>query len=594
LSFFKKNLPYVTFLLIVLCLYIFCAPKTVQTGDTGELVTNSYFLRVSHPPGYPLWTLLYHFPVSLLKVSTPFHLASLFTIALSLISLCLLVFRFKNLETLAVLCILSSSNIFWKYSILPDVFALHTFFLVIVYLAFMEPRLLNKSWFIFLISLSVAHHHTIVFVFPLFVYALCFSNYKKNIIWGVFFGVISLSIYCLLLLFHPQDLSSWGDIQNLKDVLNHFLRKDYGTLSLHARGKSNNDWIIFFISNFLINFWSIIITLFYFVFFNRKTVVENRGRILVLFFCLLSYFATFFLSGVFPMDYFGESTFERFLIQPYLLVLFLTFLLINQNYQSLPKWIVLLLFINTGANLGQNFKINNFSQNTVVEDYVLNYSRVLPQNSVLYTGGDTLGFSYYYIRDVLGVRKDVHHLFNSLEFPFYLKKIKRVFPDIEVGEGKNFLFSFNFDKYTFFTNIQPPLLPKNTEVVFFGTLFKVQKAKEIQFVKKFECEISSLFKWRVRPELDNFQSYEGSLFFDLIYGNCFLSRGVDQLGRNDLGAALRSFEKARDLSPNSAIYLERLCEVYKKMGRADFSACDERLGEVITKLHFQYFLGFDF
>ena len=83
----KHDLFFWMFILLIGVLYLFCSPTTVQTGDTGELVTNSLNLRVSHPPGYPLWTLLYHLPLRYITISTPFHIASLLTIFISLISI---------------------------------------------------------------------------------------------------------------------------------------------------------------------------------------------------------------------------------------------------------------------------------------------------------------------------------------------------------------------------------------------------------------------------------------------------------------------------------------------------------------------------
>ena len=152
-------------------LYMITSPFTVQSGDTGELVTNSYFLRVSHPPGYPLWTLLYHLPVRYLNFGNPFQAASFVTILISLTWLFLLLTRFNKKDECLVISVLASSLLVWRYSVLPDVFALHLLFLTIIFLVFENPKLLEKNWVIFIVSLGVTNHHTILFAFPLFLFA---------------------------------------------------------------------------------------------------------------------------------------------------------------------------------------------------------------------------------------------------------------------------------------------------------------------------------------------------------------------------------------------------------------------------------------
>lgn len=586
----KKNAPYGIFIIFIGCLYLFCSPSTVQTGDTGELVTNSYYLRVSHPPGYPLWTMLYHLPVRYLNFLTPFHVASILTSCFSLITLILLSFRFKNLLSLGVIGVLASSQLFWRYSVLPDVFALHALFLTLVFLGLMNPKLMGKPWFLFILSLSVAHHHTIIFAFPMFLYAFSFCNSKKNILYAILFGCLSMSFYLLLLYFNPTDLGSWGDLKNVKDVASHFLRKDYGTFKLHVNGANNHDWLTLVVNHLLKNFWSLIILAIYFIISKRDEVFKEKNKILIIVFCIIAYLLTFFFSGVMSLDGFGESIFERFLIHPFLIFVFLILLLINKSFKKIPRLIFLLVVINIGVNFFQNLNSNNFSNNTVVEDFIVNNFKILPRDSVLYTSGDTWGFSSYYVREVLGLRRDVHHFFNSLDFKWYSEKVKRSYPDMLQGSGNIFLDSFNFDKYLFFTNTQPIRIPNYTQLSFFGILYKLQRVSEISIEKKFECEVSKQFSWRHRPLLKSFEAFESSLYFDLIYGSCFFSRGVEKMMGRDYSEAIKNFEEAINLSPWSAITFERLCEAYKKSGNSKSLYCDKKLEQLLTTIHQQYYL----
>ena len=150
-DFIKKNNILITiiFFTCLLIFYLLHAPHTVQVLDTGELVMNSFLSRVIHPPGYPLYNWLFHFATNFIPFGTVFLKASLFNICISLL---VLYFIFLNLRSvnllLALLTTLSlaTSGIFWKYTVLPDVFILHLFFISsISYFYFKSNKLSSKD-----------------------------------------------------------------------------------------------------------------------------------------------------------------------------------------------------------------------------------------------------------------------------------------------------------------------------------------------------------------------------------------------------------------------------------------------------------------
>src|SRR5690606_11377030 len=110
-----------------------------------------------HPPGYPLYTLLYHLPTKYLPLRTPFYVASLVTVLITITWMGILIINNRTQSSALILLVLGSSLLFWRYAVLPDVFTLHMFFIVLVFLVFFQPSLLNKWWVIFIVSLSVAH-----------------------------------------------------------------------------------------------------------------------------------------------------------------------------------------------------------------------------------------------------------------------------------------------------------------------------------------------------------------------------------------------------------------------------------------------------
>lgn len=588
-----NKLPYLAsafVLLLIGILYFVCAPTTVQYGDTGELVTNSYFLRVSHPPGYPLWTLLYHLPVRYLSFSTPFHIASIVTILISLAWLGILAFKFKNEESLALIGVVATNIVFWRYSVLPDVFSLHMFFLTIVFLGFLKPELLSRPWFIFLTSLCVAHHHTILFVFPMYIYAFIQGHIKRNLFYSVLFGCLSFSLYFTLMYFHPYNLGSWGIVENAKDVINHFLRKDYGTFNLHTQGNNDLSWIRLFLMVMLTDFWSVLLALAYMFIRFWNDLRPYRSKLLIISLCLFFYFLIFYFTGVMSMNKFGESVFERFLMQPFLLLAFLLLVLINVARLKLPRILLLCLLVNTGTNLMQNFSVNDYSKNTVVEDFLTNNFRIIPNNSVYYTVGDTWGFSTYYIHEVLKVRPDVLFFFNNLSFGWTLPKVAATFPDAFPVWKTTMLDSLNFEKYSFYTNQQPGQIPEYLQLSYHGILFKLSKSDTRRPEKKYECDLGDKYSWRFRPKLEDLQKVEFSRVFDLMYADCNLIKGNQFLAEKKYDLAAAEFFKAVKLSPLSTVYQERLCATYKLLEDPLYTECERRLDELIMGSSQQYYL----
>ena len=64
----------------VFALYALTTAPSVAGGDSGELLAESCSLGTAHPPGYPLFTLLYHIPLTYMPAYlSPAMWANLFT-----------------------------------------------------------------------------------------------------------------------------------------------------------------------------------------------------------------------------------------------------------------------------------------------------------------------------------------------------------------------------------------------------------------------------------------------------------------------------------------------------------------------------------
>jgi tetratricopeptide (TPR) repeat protein len=584
-----SGLGVILFLFIIYCM---TAPFTVQSSDTGELISNSFFLRVSHPPGYPLWTLLFHLPIKFFPFLSPFHNGAIFNAGITSIWLGLLVQRFKSKETPAIVMVLGSTLLIWRYAVLPDVFSFHLLFLTLVFLVFDDPTLLEKPWMIFLISLSVANHHTIVFFFPLYVYALMKKPSKKKFVYSLLFGFLSMSIYGLLIFFHPFDYGSWGEIDTFEEVLNHFLRKDYGTFRLHGGAFSGIEWSWLHLlgMSLLTQAWSILMALIFVHIRGWRVILEEWKRFSILIASIILYLLTFLFGGILPLDIHGQAVFERFLLQPILCLFFILLLALKFSKIPLPKWLVLCLLINGGLNITQNYRVNDYHHNTIIEDFALNVLRTLPSNSIYHTADDTQGNATHYVHDVLKFRPDVIHLHPTLSFPWAKKKAQLKYPDALNFHHKTLLNGINFEKYSYFVNIPPFETSENVFVTYFGLVFKLEKS-EIKFKPiHYQCDVVDKFEWRFRSNLEDFSEFELSRYYDLEFGRCFFTYGLELLKSGHKDEALLSFDKAVKLSPYSAKYMERLCFIYKETGHSGLSECEAKLEELIAISNQQYYL----
>ncbi len=582
----KRNAFPILGMLVLALIYLLTFPTTVQSGDTGELITNAFYLRVSHPPGYPLYHLLYHLPVKYFPFSSVFGRGALFTIAISLLWMGLLLKEHKGIFSVLLLLVTGTSLVFWRYAILPDVFCLHILFLVLVYLAFVNPEKLRSSWAILAISLGIAHHHTILFVFPLYVYSFLKGDRKKLLIYSILAGLLSFSLYFLLLVFHPENYYSWGFLRGPMDVIRHFLRSDYGTFQLSPRNEKSFSWGTFFIHHFLRDFWSFIILAGFFFWKSVKNLHLSKNVLIL--FCLVFYLSAFIFGGGISLDLSGQGVFERFLLQPILMLVF--YFLIRAREFEFPKWILALLILNAGLNIGRNWHHNNYSSNTLVEDYAINTLNSLPEKSIFFAQGDTEGFATYYSREILGLRRDVFVLHPGGTNGWAGEKLAALHPEIYQQRSKMDLENFDLDRYSIYSNKLITFLPKFTEVSFYGMIYRYQKSPLETPEAGHNCSLVDQYRWRTKPDLKSYEEFEYSYFLYDGQSNCAFDEALNALKKEDSQIALNLFLRAQALTPFSVRIMERTCYVYGLLGDSRKSGCESRLDELLSQESQQYYL----
>jgi hypothetical protein len=484
-----------------------------------------------------------------------------------------------------IILLLGTTEIFWRYAVLPDVFALHFLFLTLVFLTVARSDRVRKLGFLLGIALSVAHHHTVVFVFPLFLYSALRNSSVSLLIRSILCGAVALGLYGLLLLYHPADYGSWGELSGMKDLVAHFLRRDYGTFQLMTERKSGGSWWIYFGEHLVREAWALIPLLVFVGVRCRETLRAHRIEILLLTGCLVTYLTVFEILAGLSASGRSIETFERFLIQPLALFFFGALLVTGQR--KFPKPLVGLLLINAGINLYTNFTPNDYRRNTAISDYLSNALNIVPSGSILYTYSDTDGFATYYLKDVLGLRPDVIHMHPSWGSDWGRRKFQRRYPDALHSLDLSIYDSVNFEQFRFFTNRHPEP-PGNFFVSRFGLLYEIGQYKGAEGYQRFQCEHP--YTWTQRPTLGRFSSFEASLTYDLSYGDCHLLQALELLANGDLSGAREKVTRALELSPLSVRAQERLCEILRKQQVPELSDCERRLELLLETMHPGFYL----
>jgi len=260
----KKKLAIPALLFIfVFSVFLYTSPR-YQTGyaDSEELMAAAYTLGIPHPPGYPLFV-VFSRPFIFLPFGTTAFRFSIFSSFFGALT-CVLVYltilkilgyesrstnhelRIKNtyfiIPALAgALCLAFSYN-FWLYSIVPEVFCVANFFVILLIFILIswhkEKQKLQEKYHVFLFSfcfgLAFLSQQIIVLFIPAFLYLIwkidkkLFIPSKKWII--IFLGLI---LGLSFLIYFPwaakkKPQIDYGNPTNLERLINLIFRKAYG------------------------------------------------------------------------------------------------------------------------------------------------------------------------------------------------------------------------------------------------------------------------------------------------------------------------------------------------------------------------------
>lgn len=432
----KKHLLAFLFVLFVFLLYVYNLSRSVYGGDVGDLVTASVRMGVAHPPGYPLFTILGYLltRLSFLPVTPAFLVGLISAISASI---GLLVFYFlsfllsKNkIASLLATSILAFSFLYWFYAEIAEVFALNSFFAIVLF--FFAILIRKKSgpflFFIFFLftGLSLTNHQTIIFIFPSLFLLLAkpwwsmIQKSKKQL----FLSLLGLGLGFLPYLYIPWAAShnpviNWDNVHDIPSFFHLVLRQDYGTFQAGIFDKPTFLQRLITIRVYLLYLLSQVTIPVVTVSICGLGVLWKRDRMLFGAFVL-----AFLLSGPFFVAYAGFPLTGSFILGVYERFFALSALLIIMPFSIGILWLAtrlsnvlrrtvyitifqLVFFMIPLALLLYNFPKTNLSSVMIGDTYAEDLLLPLPAHSLLVFNGDTLVFNTWYVHYVRGVRSDI-------------------------------------------------------------------------------------------------------------------------------------------------------------------------------------------
>lgn len=472
---------------IAILVYLRTLARTLPAGDSGDLITAAWVVGVAHPPGFPLFTMLGHV-FGLLPIGSPalrlnLLSAMLHAMTVGLTALC--TFRLLALDRQrgsgldkwpAVVSAVGGALLlafyppFWHYSLVAEVFALNSLFAILLLLLLFEwdehPGKLHLFWaFSLACGLAATNHPTIVLLAPAFL-VLIWSGARRltlprksrrskqtgfgvrHLLIAAAFLVLGLLPYVYLPLAARQNPPyNWGDPRTFDAMIRHILRKEYGTLSLAARGaEGSSSEHLGLLANslfrgftpvgwplFAVGIWwlwrrrrayglalllAFVVTGPVFVAYARASLVDPIWiGIISRFYILPSVpFAIAVGAGAFCVLLWAQRLGHR-----------------RRNARFLAPVLACSLALLTVASAVTNYSSVDQSNNTIAHDYGTDVLGPLEPAALLFMSGDKVTFPVQYLRLVENYRRDVIAVdLADLTRPAYVEQLRREHPDLVV------------------------------------------------------------------------------------------------------------------------------------------------------------------
>lgn len=447
----KFFLPAAVFFTL-LGLYAYTLSRSIFPGDPTELITVIGSKGVAHPPGYPLYTMLGRL-FSLLPffdLPTKINLMSALFGAGSAAIISLIIYKLTRSAFAGAIgaILLGIQPYLWLYSVVAEVFTLHTFLLSLFILTTIEflnkPEKVKALLSIFILALNASNHHTAVLLLPTLVFILWRKRKEAKLDWEFLIQALGVSLLALTPYFwiifsaSKSPPINWDNVINFKNLLHLFLRRDFGTTilapSLLSFTPKTSALELFLKSVSLPTLGALPLLAgagIYSLIKSKKNLVN-----LLLCWAVLATGPLFmFLSRIQIASITQRGTLLRFYMAPTLFLALLAGVgaafvinLAPKRFKLLP---ILFIILILAFSFKAGFKIANQRLNNLYYIYSSALLLSLPENAIFFTTGDMSDGGLDYLQIIENKRPDVKKItLTKTVSSWYKDEIARKYPNL--------------------------------------------------------------------------------------------------------------------------------------------------------------------
>ncbi len=254
----NKDSFWVTLIIIVFSFLYVTTIAQVNVGysDSDQFLAVAYQNGVAHPPGYPLYMFILSLWIKLPIAGSVAFKGHLLSTIFSITTLVLIYKTIRHLlkyfdtsdslnkitihKVVAFISVvaLGVTQLFWLYGTITEVFALHVLFTTaLIYrslISILYKTTRYKFWMVnaILLGLSLSHHHTIVLISPLILFAVIL-NFKQikfqQWLQLIVISLLTITFSYLLLFFQNAQNAffSWNFNPSLSGFVRHIIRAEF-------------------------------------------------------------------------------------------------------------------------------------------------------------------------------------------------------------------------------------------------------------------------------------------------------------------------------------------------------------------------------
>jgi len=427
--------------IVSLIVYAFTLCPVVWVGDSGEFTTSAYLLGISHPPGYPLYSILGKLftliPSGTVAARVNFSSTVFASLTAMLVYLLVLTLTSNIPVSVTAALTLSFSRTFWSQAVTSEVYALNAFFTALCLLILLvwenkgEDRFLYL--FAFIYGLSLANHYIMMLFLPAFFYFIVSSSpgrrgfVRRFAVMALFF-LMGLAVYLYLPLRSLKNPPlDWGNPENLRNFILHLKRVQYRAFEFGK--KSALSTRISFTGNFVsqalaqFGFLLTCMALLGIWFLYRKGRIRFLATTVLIF--IADSLGLIFLLN-FEYTVLGRAIVEVYYLPAYILMAVWMGYALERSAAGLIKSVparkacmAALTALVPAILLLHNFKENDRSTCYVGYDYGMDILNTMERDGVYFAFGDNQLFVLSYLRYVEKIRTDitVYDTSNRIFFP---------------------------------------------------------------------------------------------------------------------------------------------------------------------------------